>query len=88
MICLKQIVLLVYDWLKISIVPYSYYPILEIIGIWKYKTRLIIFCLYVNNFRVKYWSKEDADYLCNTIGINYKYIVNQEENHYYRLNLN
>ena len=57
------------------------------IGLWEYKSHPTKFCLCVDNFCIKFWSKDDAQYLCNAIGTNFKYTVDSEEKHYYGLTL-
>ena len=47
----------------------------------------MVFCLYLDDFRVKYWLKEDKDYLYNIIRKNFRYIVDEEGKNYYRLTL-
>ena len=84
---LKQAALLAYDHLKASLSPYGYNPILGTIGMWKHESRPTIFCLCVDDFGAKYWSKEDADHLCNAIGMTYKYAVDREGQNYYGLSL-
>jgi hypothetical protein len=36
----------------------------------------------VDDFGIKYWSKEDADHLCNVIGANFRYTVDLEGKNY------
>jgi len=84
---LKQAALLAYEHFKSSLAPYGYFPIPGIIGLWKHKTHPIIFCLCVDDFGVKYWSKEDADHLCNAIGANFRYTVDWEGSNYCGLSL-
>ena len=84
---LKQAALLAYEHLKSSLAPYSYYPIPGTIGLWKHKTRRTIFCLCVDDFGIKYWSKEDADHLCNAIGANFRFTVDWEGTNYCGLSL-
>jgi hypothetical protein len=41
-------------------------------GLWKHKTRSIIFCLVVDNFAIKYQKKEDVDHLLNALKKDYE----------------
>ena len=84
---LKQAALLAYKNLKNSLVPYGYYPIQGTVGLWEYQTRLIKFYLSVDDFGIKFWSKEDAQHLCNAIRVMFKYTVDSYEIYYYSLNL-
>ena len=79
---LKQAAILAYQHLKNSLEPYGYTPIPGTIGIWQHTTRPTKFCLCVDDFGVKYWSKSDADHLCNAVGRNYKYTVDMEGKNY------
>ena len=60
---LKQAAILVYKNLKQSLAPYGYSPIIGTVGIWGHKTRLTKFCLCVDDFGIKYFSKLDAQHL-------------------------
>ena len=84
---LKQAALLAYEYLKNLLASYEYYLIPGTIALWEYKTRLTKFCLCIDDFGIKYWSKEDMDYLCNTIRVNFKYTDDPEEKNYYGLML-
>ena len=42
---------------------------------WKHETRQIVFCLCFDTFGVKYFNIDDTDHLLNTLGTNYKYMV-------------
>ena len=42
----------------------------------------------MDDFGVKYWSKEDKNYLYNAVGANFRYTVDHKGEHYCRLTLN
>ena len=42
---------------------------------WKDEIRQNVFCLCFDNFGVKYFNRDDADHLLNTLGKDYKYTV-------------
>ena len=84
---LKQAGLLVYQYLKNYLEPFGYQLIPRTVGLWYHKTRLTVFCLYVNNFGIKYQSKNDVEYLCNAIGQNFWYTIDIEGKNYYGLNI-
>jgi len=84
---LKQAAILAYEHLKRCLLPYGYEPIKGTIGLWHHKTRPTKFCLCVDDFGIKYWSKEDENHLCNAIGANYRYTVDREGKHYCGLTL-
>ena len=79
---LKQAAILAYRHLKNFLELYGYEPITGTVGMWWHKTRPTIFYLCVDDFGIKFWSKEDANHLCNAIGANFKYTVDQEGKNY------
>ena len=64
---LKQAAILSYNLIKKRLAPEGYYPIKESNGLWKHKSRRTIFALTVDDFGIKYFSREDADHLINTL---------------------
>ena len=70
---LKQAAILAYDNLKHSLTPHGYAPIIDTVGIWGHITRPSIFCLRVDNFRIKYFNIHDAQHLLDAISHTYKY---------------
>ena len=68
---LKQAAILVYDNLKQRLKPFRYTPITGTVGVWHRTTRPTKFCLYVDDFRIKYYSKDYAQHLLNAIESNY-----------------
>ena len=79
---LKQAAILAYRHLKNSLEPFGYEPIQGTVGLWNYRTKPTKFCLCVDDFGIKYQSKEDADHLCNAIGTNFRYTVDREGKNY------
>ena len=84
---LKQAAILAYQHLKSCLEPFGYEPIEGTFRLWYYKTRLIKFCLCVDNFGIKYQSKSDTEYLFNAIGKNFRFTVDYEGNNYCSLTL-
>ena len=84
---LKQAAILVYQHLKSCLEPFGYEPIEGTGGLWHHKTRPTKFCLYVNNFGIKYQSKSDAEHLFNAIEKNFRFTVDYEGNNYCGLTL-
>ena len=70
---LKQAAILAYDNLKRCLKYFGYAPVTGTVGVWKHDTRRTKFCLCVDDFGIKYYSKEDAQHLLNAIGQNYRY---------------
>ena len=79
---LKQAAILAYQHLKNSLGPYGYNPIEGTVGLWTHDKRPTKFCLCVDDFGVKYWSKSDADHLCNAVGANFQYTTDMEGKNY------
>ena len=87
MYSLKQAAILAYDHLRNSLAPYGYYPIKGTVGMWEHETQPTKFCVCVDDFGVKYWSKEDKDHLCNSLGKTFKYTTDYEGENYCGLRL-
>ena len=84
---LRQAALLAYKHLKNSLQPYGYFPVPGTVGLWAHEICLTKFCLCVDDFGIKYWSKEDANHLCNVIGANFRFTVDMEGKNYCGLTL-
>ena len=79
---LKKAVVLAFNHLKEKLVPFGYKPIDHTDGMWKHKTRNIKFCLYVDDFGIKYLKKEDAMHLIHAIHQNYQCTIDWEGRHF------
>jgi hypothetical protein len=64
---LKQAAILAYQHLVTNLAPYGYSPCKYSLGLWTHKTRKTKFCLCVDDFGVKYFSKADADHLLSSL---------------------
>ena len=84
---LKQASLLKYNDFKKYLSHYGYYPIPHTVGLWKYTTRQMTFCLCVDNFGVKYFHKQDIDHLISTLTCCYKISLDWSGKNYYELTL-
>ena len=69
---LKQAAVLAYDQLVEHLAPHGYYPCPQTTGIWRHATRRTRFCLCVDDFGIKYFSKDDANHLLNALQQKYK----------------
>ncbi len=58
--------------LRRKVVLFGYYECVETLGLWKHETRPLTFTLVVDDFRVKYESKDDMDHLNAIIKSTYK----------------
>ena len=84
---LKQAAILAYDYVKKNLAPFGYHPIPGTIGLWRHRTRRAIFCLCVDDFGIKYYSKDDANHLLQALGTKYKYTTDWKGTHYCGLTL-
>jgi hypothetical protein len=58
--------------LRRKVAPFGYYKCVETPGLWKQETRPLTFTLIVDDFGVKYESKDDVDHLIASIKSTYK----------------
>ena len=72
---LKQAAKLARDQLITTLAPFGYHPTKESQNIWAHTTRKTRFCLCVDDFGIKYFSKEDADHLLNALKSAYEITV-------------
>ena len=79
---LKQAALLAYNNLKESLQPHGYTPIIGTVGMWEHKTRKTKFCLCVDDFGIKYFNKDDADHLVQSIKKTYECTIDWNGNNY------
>ena len=84
---LKQAAVLAYDQLVEHLAPFGYYPCPQTTGIWRHTTRKTRFCLCVDDFGIKYFSKADADHLLNALQSKYKISTDWEGKNYCGLTL-
>ena len=64
---LKQAALLAYQKLVTNLAPHGYSPCKYSLGLWTHATRQTKFCLCVDDFGVKYFSKDDANHLLTSL---------------------
>ena len=87
MYSLKQAASLAYQHLVKQLVPHGYHPCPYTTGLWQHTTHLTKFCLCVDDFGVKYFSKADADHLLNSLRAHYKISVDWEGKKYCGLSI-
>ena len=68
---LKQASVLAYYHLSESLTAAGYVPIIGSLGMWKHKSRNIVFNLCVDDFGVKFFNKDDVQHLINTLSSKY-----------------
>jgi len=64
---LPQAGILAYQLLKKRLEPHGYYPVRHTQGYWRHRTKPTAFVLVVDDFSVKYLSKQDADDFFNIL---------------------
>ena len=79
---LKQAARLAYDLLKTRLAPFGYYPDMVCPNVWKHKSRPTTFILCVDDFGIKYFTKEDALHLMNALKTNYEITIDWTGEHY------
>ena len=84
---LKQAAILAYKLIEQRLRPTGYFPIKESNGLWKHKTRPTIFALCVDDFGVKYFKKDDADHLIQTLQEHYEISIDYKGSNYCGLTL-
>ena len=87
MYVLKQAARLANDKLRDHLASFGYYPDPHAPSIWKHNTRSIIFCLYVDDFGVKYFQKDDVTHLTNALQKVLKVYINYAGKEYFGFKL-
>ena len=72
---LKEAGVIAFDQLVLYLAPHGYKPAPCTPGLWCHTTRPTTFTLCVDDFEVKYFSKEDAHHLVNALNTNYEVIT-------------
>ena len=85
---LKQATILAYLQLVKFLAKYGYFPEKHCVGLWSHKTQRTKFCLCVDDFGVKYFSKEDANHLFQALQQHYKISTDWSGSNYCGLSLN
>ena len=67
--------------------PYGYSPMKFTPGLWQHNTRKTTFTLCIDDFGIKYFSKDDAHHIINTVNTNYKVTTNMTGRLYIGVNL-
>ena len=79
---LRQAAVLAYDNLVNNLKTARYAPVPHAIGLWHHATRRTKFCLCVDDFGVKYYSKADANHLIDALEKNYTCTVDWTGRHF------
>ena len=75
---LKQAAKLARDQLIKTLAPFGYHPTQHSPNIWQHTTKRTKFCLCVDDFGIKYYSKEDAEHLLQALRTAYEITVDTE----------
>ena len=84
---LKQAAILTNQQLQTNIAKEGYYPIPGTSGLWKYRTRWTKIVLCIDDFGIKYFSKDDLKHFLHSIKKYYDYHIDELESHYIGLTL-
>jgi len=84
---LKQAARLAFDRLVIKLAPIGYHPVPQSPGFWVHDTRPTVFTLCVDDFGVKYSTKEDANHFLSALTSNYRISINWKGDNYVGLTL-
>jgi len=84
---LKQAARLAFDRLVIKLAPFGYHPVPHSPGFWVHDTRPTVFTLCVDDFGVKYSTKEDANHFISALTSNYRISINWKGDNYLGLTL-
>ena len=68
---IKQASIIAYNQLIYHMEPHGYYPAPFTTGLWSHETRITKFCLCLDDFGVKYFNKDDADNLLESLKNHY-----------------
>jgi hypothetical protein len=64
---LPQAGILAYNQLVTHLAQYGYAPCTHTPGLWTHETRDVTFCLFVDNFGIKYTNRSDAEHLLTAL---------------------
>ena len=67
--------------------PHRYIPVPFMTGLWGHRTRSTKTCLSVDNFGVKYFSKDDVGHLLNSLSRDYVVLIDWGGCNYLRLTI-
>ena len=83
---LKQAAKLGRDKIIQTLQPFGYFPDKHSPNIWRHTSRPTVFCLCVDDFGIKYFSKSDLDHLVDALRTTYELKVNYDGTQYCGLN--
>ena len=84
---LNQAFIIAYNQIISHMEPHGYYPAAFTTGLWSHKTREIKFCLCVDDFGVKHFSKDDAINILDSLKKHYAISTDWEGRNYLGLTI-
>ena len=84
---LNEAAILAYNKLILHLTPRGYYPIEGTSGLWRHKTRKIVFCLYVDDFVIKYFNNDDITHFQDSLKDHFRFHMGWEGANYIGLKL-
>ena len=84
---LKQAAVLAYENLIKNLKPFGYEPIPHTDSYWRHKTYPTKFCLCVDDFGIKYFTKTELNHLIKSLQYNYKISTDFSGRNYYGLTI-
>ena len=85
---LKQAGIIAYMELTKHLDKFGYHPVRDTPGLWKHNTRATIFTLVVDDFEIKYASRQDAEHLLQALCAKYTISTDRDASLYIRITLN
>ena len=82
MYVLKKAAIIAQNQLISHMDPHGYYPVTFTTGLWAHKTRKTKFCFCVDDFGVKYFSKDDTKHLLDYLKKHYTISIDWEGQNY------
>ena len=84
----KYVGILAFNYIVNNLVPFRYHPVKHAPGLWKYETRSITYTLYVGDFGINSYSKEDKEHLISALKTKYEISIDFKGANYIGLNIN
>ena len=73
---------LAYENSKRILKPFGYKPIVGTVSLRAHETWRVRFCIYIDDFGVKYHTRDDANHFLHALGAHYKYTCDWTGKHY------
>ena len=80
--------MIAYEQIKATLAPHGYTLVISTFGFWKHNTPPTKFCLFLDDFVIKKFSKPNAQHLLNVISRTYSYATYWDGKNYRVLTIN